>query len=160
MRHSNMLARAHFLSTKTEPKLVCATNPIYYMLSANMPQYYKPWEPLPEEVDRIKQQISEVEALIKRELDEFDKSHPEEPSKEAPTLEEEKIDTSSKETVGEPHTESPPISNVDVEPVKPIEPTNPHVQTPQPDQSATGEHSSGEHNGEVLVEAEEDTVIY
>lgn len=153
IRHSNLLSRAHFLSTKTEPKLVCANNPSNYMLSADHLQYYKPWEPLPEEEIRIKRQISEIEALIKRELEEFNNSHPEESSKEAP-IPEEKIDSSSKETVGEPHIEPPPISNADVDP------PNPPTKPPQPDQSATGEHSLEEHNGEVVVEADEDTVIY
>lgn len=67
---------------------------------------------------------------------------------------EEKQNNSSKETVGEPRTESPPISNIQVDP------TNPPTQAPQSNQPATGRHSLEEHNGEVVVEADEDTVIY
>lgn len=63
-----------------------------------------------------------------------------------------KTNNMSKETLGEPHTESPSISNVDT--------TNPPVQAPQSDQITTEKHSLEEHNGEVIVEAEEDTVIY
>lgn len=116
-------------------------------------QYYKPWKLLPEEEARIQKQISEVQALIERELDEFDKLYPEEPSQEAPTREE-KANISTRETVGEPHTESPPISNVHVDP------TNLPVEAPPSDQTRTDSHSLEEHNGEVIVEAEEDTVIY
>ncbi|KIN07240.1 hypothetical protein OIDMADRAFT_22130 [Oidiodendron maius Zn] len=135
-RHSNILSRANFLSTRTEPKL-----------------YYKPWELLPEEEDRIKRQISEVEILIEREVEEFNTLYPYEPVKDA-LVPEEKQNNSSKETVGEPRTESPPNSNIQVDP------TNPPTQTPQSNQPATGRHSLEEHNGEVVVEADEDTVIY
>ena len=152
-RHSNMLARAHFLSTKTEPKLVRCYPPICDIFEADGFQYYKPWELVPEEESRIKGQISDVEFLIERELAEFDKLYPEEPNKEAPVPEEE-INTSSKETVGEPRAESPPNPNTD------IDPTNPPAQDPPSDQTAVRKHSLGEHNGEVVVEADEDTVIY
>lgn len=118
--------------------------------NANSFQYYKPWELLPEEEDRIKSQITEVEALIQRELDEFDKLYPAERSQDAPA-DREKANCSPKETVGEPRTESPPISNVQ------RDTTNPHVQS---DQMAAVKHSPEEHNGDVMVEAEEDTVIY
>jgi hypothetical protein len=55
--------------------------------------------------------------------------------------------------VGEPRFESPSVSNV-------VDTTNHHVQVPQPDQTLAEKQSLEEHNGEVIVEAEEDTVIY
>jgi hypothetical protein len=108
---------------------------------------------LPVEEDRIKRQISEVEAVVERELDEFDKLYPEGPRKQVLRPDEE-INNSSKETVGEPRAESPPIPNADADP------TNPPVQAAQSDQMERRKHSMEEHNGEVVVEAEEDTVIY
>lgn len=116
-------------------------------------QYYKPWKLQPEEEALIQKQISEVEALIERELGEFDKLYSEEPSKETPAHEE-KANISSRETVGEPHKESPPTSPVQADP------TNPPVEAPPSDQAGTENHSLEEHNGEVVVEADEDTVIY
>ena len=67
---------------------------------------------------------------------------------------EEVIDSSSKETVGEPLAESPPNPNID------IDPTNPPAHDSPSDQTAARKDSLGEHNGEVVVEADEDTVIY
>lgn len=54
-RHDNMLHLAHFLHTKTEPRL-----------------YYKPWEMTAEEDDRIDDQIAEARATIQRESDEYE----------------------------------------------------------------------------------------
>ncbi|KAF1812510.1 hypothetical protein P152DRAFT_416653 [Eremomyces bilateralis CBS 781.70] len=59
VRHSNMLAMAHFLQTKTEPRL-----------------YYKPWELSAEEEDIIASQVAEVEVTIDRELEEFEARRP------------------------------------------------------------------------------------
>lgn len=64
-RHNNMLHLAHFLYTKTEPRL-----------------YYKPWEMSPEEEDRIDDQIAEARAAIQRELDEYEDRQEEERMRE------------------------------------------------------------------------------
>ncbi|RQM06389.1 hypothetical protein DH86_00001169, partial [Scytalidium sp. 3C] len=129
IRHSNMLAMANCLCTKTEPKL-----------------YYKPWELRPEEEDQIKAQIAEVEAIIEREAQEFDQKHP----KDEP-LEGEKNGT-SKEPVGESHEESPPVPSV-------IDTTNSKPAQESPSEPPRAENVE-ENNGEVVEEAEEDTVIY
>jgi hypothetical protein len=56
--------------------------------------------------------------------------------------------------VGEPHTESPSVS-------KAVDTTNDTpAQGTQSDQVTTEKQSLEEHNGEVVVENEEDTVIY
>ncbi|EXJ64208.1 hypothetical protein A1O7_00544 [Cladophialophora yegresii CBS 114405] len=55
MRHRNMRAMAGFLQTKAEPKL-----------------YYKPWELRDMEIERIKQQMVDVEAKIEREVEVFE----------------------------------------------------------------------------------------
>jgi len=129
-RHSNMLAMANFLYTKAQPKI-----------------YYKPWELLPSDEERIKIQIAETETTIKRESEEFEARYP--------TAEKiSRGDTNtSKETVGEPQAE-PPFDSVS------IDTTNPPVQEPQSEQTTTERITPGEHNGEVVVVAEEDTVIY
>lgn len=50
IRHRNMRATAHYLQTKTEPRL-----------------YYKPWDLRPEEKETIEHQVEEVEAAIRKE---------------------------------------------------------------------------------------------
>ena len=55
--------------------------------------------------------------------------------------------------MGEPHTESPSVSNV-------VDTTNSPIQTPQSDRVKAENEAREEHNGEVVVENEEDTVIY
>ena len=59
------------------------------------------------------------------------------------------------ETVGEPHLESPSVSNA------PGDTTNNlSAQATQSEQVMAEKPSLEENNGEVVVEAEEDTVIY
>jgi hypothetical protein len=100
----------------------------------------------------MKTQIADVEARIELEVESFSARHPGELKQERPP--ERETNSTSKETVGEPHTESPSISNV-------IDATNSTtVQVPQSDHVTAGKESLEEHNGEVVVEAEEDTVIY
>ncbi|KAH8770241.1 pinin/SDK/memA/ protein conserved region-domain-containing protein [Hyaloscypha sp. PMI_1271] len=134
IRHSNMLAMAQFLSTKAEPKL-----------------YYKPWELLPRDEDRIRKQIVDAEALIEREVDEFYTRHPKENGRDSSA--ESKTNGASKETVGEPQLESPSVSNVDTTNLSP-------VQAPQSEKVKAEKQAQEEHNGEVVLENEEDTVIY
>lgn len=139
-----MLAMANFLSTKTEPKLVCIF-PFRILPVLTNSQYYKPWELLPRDEDRIKTQIAEAEAIIEREVNEFYRQHPKEPESESTQESGGNTNGTSKETVGEPRFESPSVSSDFVDT------TNPSVHEKQ---------SLEEHNGEVVVEAEEDTVIY
>lgn len=54
--------------------------------------------------------------------------------------------------MGEPQTESPSVPNIDT--------TNIPVQEAQSDQVRAEKQAQEEHNGEVVVENEEDTVIY
>ncbi|KAJ4355744.1 uncharacterized protein N0V89_003764 [Didymosphaeria variabile] len=55
IRHDNLLAMAHFLQTRTEPRL-----------------YYKPWETTTEEDDRIRDQFAEAHDIIRREREDFE----------------------------------------------------------------------------------------
>jgi hypothetical protein len=107
---------------------------------------------LPREEERTKEQIAEAEVLIEREVDEFYARYPKAPEEESSAKE--KANITSKETVGEPRTESPPVS-------KAVDTTNNNpVQVTQSDQATAEKQSMEEHNGEVVVENEEDTVIY
>ncbi|KAG9237220.1 pinin/SDK/memA/ protein conserved region-domain-containing protein [Amylocarpus encephaloides] len=130
-RHTNVLAMAHSLKTKTEPKL-----------------YYKPWELLPREEEIIRQQIKDAEALVRREEEEFAERHPDRPKKKSSIIE--KANVTSTETVGKPQSKSPSVSKTFDTHDTPV-----HI-TQEPD----AKQSLEEQNGEVVVENDEDTVIY
>jgi hypothetical protein len=84
-------------------------------------------------------------------VDEFHSRHPKEGGRDSSA--ESKTNGTSKETVGEPQTESPSVPNVDTTNVSPVQET-------QSDQVKAEKQTQEEHNGEVVVENEEDTVIY
>ncbi|APA15006.1 hypothetical protein sscle_14g097760 [Sclerotinia sclerotiorum 1980 UF-70] len=133
IRHTNMLAMAGFLSTETEPKL-----------------YYKPWQLSVRNEATIKAQIEKVEILIEEEKSEWARQHQEQGLK---VEEEFEVKVMSDVMMGEPHTEPPSSSNIDT--------TNPiSALVAQSSQVKTEKDNLEEHNGEVVVEAEEDTVIY
>ncbi|PBP15936.1 pinin/SDK/memA domain protein [Diplocarpon rosae] len=134
-RHSNLLSMAHFLGTESAPRI-----------------YYAPWKLLPRDEERIKTQITEAQATIEREISQFDLRYPDRPGRKETKAE--KADTMSKETTGEPLIESPSVSKVD-------DTTNPpETKTPQSEQKKEEPQVQEEHNGEVVVENDEDTVIY
>jgi hypothetical protein len=124
---------------------------------------------LPEQEDRIKKQIAEAEATIDRETVSFYDRYPtaRNPT-QAPVMKtkEEETNTTSEETMGEPQVEpeSPPVSNI-----VNVDTTNSIVQAQvaQSEQLKTvakqdlaHDQDEHEHNGEVVLENEEDTVIY
>lgn len=108
---------------------------------------------MPEEEDRIKEQIADVEFLIEREVDEFRKLHPDEQPNGTPTPRK-GAETPREEAMGGPRAVSPPNPTTDTDPA------NPPAQDPPSDQAMARKQSLEEHNGEVVVEADEDTVIY
>lgn len=118
----------------------------------NLLKYYKPWQLSPRNEATIKTQVEEVEALIEEEKSEWASRHQEQGLK-AEEKEESEVKVKSDVLMGEPHTESSSISNIDT--------TNPSfVLAAQSSQVKTEKDNLEEHNGEVVVEAEEDTVIY
>lgn len=140
IRHTNLLAMANFLFTKTEPKL-----------------YYKPWELVPADEERLKFQLAEAAALVKHEVEEFYERHPtRRPNPSASEGKGSKSIDASNETVGEPQPESASASKVQTDS------TNNPVQGSSAEQERVVIEKDGveEHNGEVIVVAEEDTVIY
>ncbi len=84
-------------------------------------------------------------------MEEFYAKHPREGGQNSSTGS--KANGTSKETVGEPQLESPSVSNGDTTNISP-------VQAPQSDEVKAEKQTQEEHNGEVVLENEEDTVIY
>lgn len=77
VRHSNMLAMAHFLKTTTEPPLVCPSfKSILSVICTDRAQYYKPWKCQAKEQETIKRQIDDAKAVIEKEKEEFAERHP------------------------------------------------------------------------------------
>lgn len=143
-----MRAMANFLFTKSQPRIVGETC-LWCCALANKHQYYKPWKLLPSDEDQIKKQIAETEVTIQREVEALRKRH----TKPEAVPESKKTNT-SKETVGELQAEPPSVSNVS------IDTTNSSIQEARSEQVMTEKNTQEEHNGEVVVEADEDTVIY
>lgn len=112
---------------------------------------------LPQDEERIKRQIADAKDLITRETEEFNRQHPQRQLSTTMVEDTETVaDSTSKETVGTPHAESPP-------PSKDTDTTNPPpTQALLSDnvETETEKKALEEHNGEIVVEDEEDTVIY
>jgi len=136
IRHSNLLAMAQFLSTETEPKL-----------------YYKPWEMLPDEAERIKQQVADTEAQIEQEVEEFKQLHKSNSQQEqsSETLKEQ---TKEKAT-GEHQVESSSVPTVDA-----VTDSTNLQNSVQKSHSSLHERGPSDENEEIVVETEEDTVIF
>ena len=126
-----------------------------------MLQYYKPWDLLPEDDARIKAQIAEAEATIARENMEYGVDSPKlvDVSLQPTDTTMDDVESEKPETVGqltndEELIESSSFSNTNAQPVIENEKTV--------DTSATSERSKDhvDDGGDVVVEGEEDTVIY
>ena len=187
LRHKNLLQFAKFLRTKTEPRLVCVQMYVEEEPYTDCAQYYKPWELTRDQEDEIQDQIDEAQRIIDDELDAYEarraraqeadtrppaphKKHSEEPPTEADKMETEEPASETKQ-----ESESRPQLNADTEAgesantvVSPGDEAS--AQTHADDSSATavGESVAEEEmrdvvddeQGETVVEAEEDTVIY
>lgn len=75
-RHSNLIAMAHFLKTKTEPVLVCVPNEHCVPPTDDSLQYYKPWQLRPGDEKVTREQIEDAEATVAREVAEFETKYP------------------------------------------------------------------------------------
>ncbi|RKF81936.1 putative pinin sdk mema domain-containing protein [Golovinomyces cichoracearum] len=137
-RHANMRATANFLCTNTEPKL-----------------YYKPWELLPEQKERIEVQVASVSQAIESEISEFRRKS----GKNKDLEEEEKCKEISEEVAGEPRAEP----RIVIPKINDAHDTAANTNQNSEKADVKVEERDGdkeEHNGEVMVENEEDTVIY
>ncbi|RHZ73847.1 hypothetical protein CDV55_107641 [Aspergillus turcosus] len=155
-RHSNLLAMAHFLKTKSEPVL-----------------YYKPWQLRPEDEDLIRRQIEEAEATISRERAEFEARRP--PQQETESKEEKDTQAGNQQEaplpdadVQEPKDrtqEIPDKGNAETSQDQNIEAALPET-APVNDvpvsvnQTDSDDHRAADDDGGEVVEDNEDTVIY
>ncbi|MCJ1395534.1 hypothetical protein MMC18_008420 [Xylographa bjoerkii] len=144
IRHSNLLATANFLQTKAEPKL-----------------YYKPWDLLPEYEARIKAQIMEAEATIERENMEHGVQSPKLVDDSLQTTDTTMADVESEkpETVGQlTNDEEPPeSSSISITNAQPV------IESEMTVEASTTSEVPKDHvddGGDVVVEGEEDMVIY
>ncbi|KAJ9639463.1 hypothetical protein H2199_006497 [Coniosporium tulheliwenetii] len=172
IRHSNLLHMAQFLQTTAEPKI-----------------YYKPWELRPEDDARIKSQIEEAQATVDRELDDFEEERDKErkvnggASDDAMRVDEEQEEPAVQD---KPVTAEPPGDNHEPSNETSNETTNglSHELATETNGGSTASKSStiaeatetvanrktperenskdtmDDTNGDVVLEAEEDTVIY
>ncbi|KAI9773566.1 MAG: hypothetical protein M1840_006840 [Geoglossum simile] len=155
IRHSNLLAMSYFLHTEAEPRL-----------------YYKPWELSPEQDAQIKSQIMEAESTIERELQDLEDSRSH--GKEGAFIQHTITNDSGHVSPGSLDPAHPTKlvgleSNLATSPSPKPADTNENTQTQPTDTSHyvmervklhEGEDADGADGGEVIVEAEEDTVIY
>lgn len=133
-RHIRLIATARCLQTKSEPKL-----------------YYRPWKLLPEEAECIERQVGHAEAIIAREQEELSarKGTAQKPSEDPkPRAEAQEKKEDDKATKGEKSTEQLPDSVVS------------DTNNDLPATAAPTQVHKDNNEGEVVLEAAEDTVIY
>ncbi|KAL9028019.1 MAG: hypothetical protein Q9196_003556 [Gyalolechia fulgens] len=152
IRHSNMLAQAHFLQTKTEPRL-----------------YYLPWELLPSEDAKIKSQIKATETSIEQETEQLE---PEDTKDTAESQAEQKAPTSgsnvdreqesggAKETVGSEANILQETNGLPKNASTEKKPETFHSETEQAPTSHEENLKDHDDDGDEMVEADEDMVIY
>ena len=129
-------------------------------------KYYKPWELLPGDEAIIKRQIKEAEDIIQKETSQFEAENPPEteetvsaPNGELPETGDPPLDSS--ETVGSAiKIEEPPSSEMhdDTNPVPKSPDMSNNTQKAVESSEALKDH--GDDAGEIVLEGEEDTVIY
>ncbi|KAF2456497.1 pinin/SDK/memA/ protein conserved region-domain-containing protein [Lineolata rhizophorae] len=182
VKHAEVLATAHFLHTRTEPKL-----------------YYKPWLLREEEKDIINDQIADAEDLVAREREEFAERRRQQVKEEKEREEEDKAKANGPraqemERKVEPMSEEPAIhedaghgesakdnstangNEKGTENMATLDPKDKAVHEdgtmqrleeaelsqPFPAQEVEKDAATGHQDdaGDVVLEAEEDTVIY
>ena len=145
IRWANMRATAGFLRTETEPRL-----------------YYKPWEIRETESSTIERQKEEVEDEIRREIEKFDGKDPalsDEPPR--PDMEKENGDSNgTSSNVNGDLTEIQAATNGDhKDETSGTDRKMDEVEDPPPPEEKP-KQDEHEHNGEELVQGQEDDVIY
>jgi hypothetical protein len=190
IRHKNMLAEAHFLRTKAEPRLVSEIAiSVRNYCSSLQDQFYKPWGLRPEEEDQIKRQIEDASKAVETELEGHrpkrrtdseetkgeEVQHPQSSASptdgaEATTQPEDRRD--AKEDNEQPMLDLARDENTDHEqaatqngaavPETAIGEDKPQVEgkVNQEENGKQEEKSHDDHGGEELVEGQEDDVMY
>ncbi|KAI1404029.1 hypothetical protein F4819DRAFT_449210 [Hypoxylon fuscum] len=131
-KHSNMLAMARFLETKSTPKV-----------------FYLPWDPTDEQEDIIKDQIRDAEDIIDREVHDF--KHRKEQQMKVLGIAPEPSTPEPKDTVG---------SKSNDEPLTDLPQSNPTNNAPSHTPSKIGHEKESDRADDVMIEEVEDTVIY
>ncbi|POR34083.1 Uncharacterized protein TPAR_05745, partial [Tolypocladium paradoxum] len=134
-KHAKELKLAQFLRTRCKPEL-----------------YYLPWKPTPREEDTIDDQIRNTKAAIARELEDFKSRRESHLRRYGPRRE---SDAS--------RTEQPPVpaAKPEASPPRPAADAGSAEQQPvTAHHDPHGHHDPHDDSGDILVEAEEDMVIY
>lgn len=150
-RHANLLNRAHSIQTRAEPRI-----------------YYRPWRLTPEQADAIDDRVSETKALIAREVEEFrvrreqhDREYGRRSRKDAP--EKGQGQGQGQEQAHNTSPEAP--RRADSPPPAAVVEVTAEATTKSSVASEPGHHKSNhdrvhDEPGDIVVEAEEDTVMY
>ncbi|KAH0272051.1 hypothetical protein KCU91_g6960, partial [Aureobasidium melanogenum] len=162
IKHESMKAMSNFLVTSTEPKL-----------------YFKPWELLPEQEDQINRQREDVDVQIDQELDDFDQVRQRWQNEDAnghtdhqgtaSTDEQENSNGANHAAVSttepandrdqaadaDPGTEPAPMSAIAIESTE-----DKQAREQMADDADRQRKESIDDTGDIVVEADEDTVIY
>ncbi|RCI15969.1 hypothetical protein L249_2194 [Ophiocordyceps polyrhachis-furcata BCC 54312] len=155
-RHAKELKLAQFLRTKSKPELC-----------------FLPWKLTRDQQDTIEKQVRDCKASITTELQDFQRRRDQHRKRYAAPVEDEAaqevIDDSNKpvssNTAPVPKEESPPEEmgagpKVEPESVDPSSPTSsPPAKKAKPEE-ADAHQNSHDDSGDILVEADEDMVIY
>lgn len=162
IKHESMKAMSNFLTTSTEPKL-----------------YFKPWELLPEQEDQINRQREDIDVQIDQELDDFDQVRQRWQNEDAnghadhhdpvPTDEQDRSDGTSHTAVSTTEAANDQDQDAVADPETRPASTN-AIAIAATEEEQTGEQAAedaGRHRkesiddtGDIVVEADEDTVIY
>jgi hypothetical protein len=138
-------------------------------------QYFKPWEPTSGQADQIRRQVEEAQETINREREAFEQRRAQEQAEEskidqpheqnAQSAESDKVGAGLTQEAAEPISDNTDnATNLAIPPDDTIS-----AQTQGDDSSATAVNESVEEDmkdvaddeqGETVVEADEDTVIY
>lgn len=180
-RHSNLVAMAHFLKTRTEPALVCESSrrSCDSIADGGMIQYYKPWQLRPGDDAVIREQVKDAEATVAREVADFDSRYPpeafvredlkpastEEQPKQQDTSEQQPESRSDHPSAPEPQPESrEPQETTDMVGAQTNTEQREPVRTDTPangaDEAAHQQSDAHHDDGGEVVEDKEDTVIY
>lgn len=165
---------SHFLQTKTEPALVCLLSCLrpWIWLTESL-QYYKPWQLRPGDEAIIREQIEDAEAIVAREVAEFEARYPAHED-ESSKKQDEVTQEENRDQALEPEAELKEDKDTTHETDAVVAETNHNrdSEAAPPDATATNNnnipinndhadvHRGAEDDGGEVVEDKEDTVIY
>ena len=124
-------------------------------------KYYKPWEPLPGDEAIIQKQIEEAEDIIRKETSQFEAENPPETGTNGRPPETSDLPADSSETVGSATTKEEQLSSAMRDDTNP-DPKSPGMSNSPPKaiESSEAPKDHGDDEGDIVLEGEEDTVIY